>query len=274
MPFRFFKCEIAFRKLVFAVFLGASSTALAQIDYGINLGSDLNGVAMMNSAIGAGTQSPSQRSSKPVIGAAAEDDMRRSAAEAARARRGRNTAAQSVVNVTTQYRSDPAVTARTRRQFLDFVRRTSGDAGANAVGSSFASDDPLASWARQAAGDGMHPGDVADALAEYWVTDWLIANNRLDAPPAQVRAVREQVRSVLGRQAFFARLTEVQRQEMAEVYIYNTLLHSGAYLAMRHKGDTATVQRLGAAAVTRFRNEMHVDLTQITLTEHGFTPKA
>lgn len=174
----------------------------------------------------------------------------------------------------TRYVPDRAVTLRVQRQFVDFLRRQAGPAGADAMAKVFASQDLLAAWARQAAPDGMRPNDVADAMAEYWVTNWLIARGSMDAPPAQVRGVREQARRTLVTNARFAGLTSAQRQEMAEVVIYNTLVQGEAYRGAVTKGDAATKARLGDAAVARFRNEMGVDLRALALTDRGFLKRA
>ena len=174
----------------------------------------------------------------------------------------------------TRYVPDRAVTVRVQRQFVEFLRRQAGPAGADAMAKVFASQDLLAAWARQAAPDGMRPNDVADAMAEYWVTNWLIARGSMDAPPAQVRGVREQVRRTLVTNARFAGLTPAQRQEMAEVVIYNTLVQGEAYRGAVTKGDAATWARLGDAAVARFRNEMGVDLRALALTDRGFLKRA
>ena len=244
--------------------------AFAQVDfgasYGISLGSDLMNGAMMSSAYAPASRSRRQPSG-PVMGAAAEEAMR--------ARRGHASSTRSPTGparVETRYTADPAVTARVQRQFVDFVRERSGAAGGDAMARAFASQDLLQSWARQARPDGMRLGDVADAMAEYWVTNWLIAHGRLDAPPATVVGVRDQVRGVLARAPAFARLSQAQRQEMAEALIYNTLLQGEVAGDAMKRGDTALVARAGDAAVARFRNEAGVDLRRVELTGRGFRP--
>ena len=116
----------------------------------------------------------------------------------------------------------------------------------------------------------MRLGDVADAMAEYWVTNWLIAHGRLDAPPGTVAGVRDQVRGVLARNPSFARLNDAQRQEMAETLIYNTLLQGEVAGSAIKRHDAALVARAGDAAVARFRNEAGIDLRRVELTGRGF----
>lgn len=174
------------------------------------------------------------------------------------------------IAVTTRYVASPAVTARVQRQFVDFVRSQSGAAGGAAMAQAFASKDLLAAWTRQAAPDGMRVNDVADVMAEYWVTNWLIANRRMEAPPRKVQAVRAQVYRAFGSNAAYARLNNAQRQELAEVLVYNVLLQGEVAGDAMRRHDTALVARAGEAAVGRFRNEMGVDLRKLALTDTGF----
>lgn len=178
-------------------------------------------------------------------------------------------------SVTTGYRANPAVTARVQRQFVAFIRTTSGDAGAQAMQQAFAQKDLLHAWAAGVAPDGMKLGDVADALTEYWVSNWQIANQHPQSPPPAVyRAVRAQVGSVFASNAAMAALTDAQRQELSEVYIYNMLVQGEAYLGAAKQHDQTLLSRLSQASEARFRNEMHLELQQLTLDNAGFRLKS
>ena len=107
-------------------------------------------------------------------------------------------------------------------------------------------------------------------MAEYWVTNWLIANHRMEAPPRQVQAVRAQVYRAFGSNPAYARLDNAQRQELAEVLVYNMLLQGEVAGDAMRRHDTALIARAGDGAVGRFRNEMGVDLRKLTLTDSGF----
>ena len=169
----------------------------------------------------------------------------------------------------TGYRADPAVGARVRRQFLAFVARSAGDHGAADMAATFARVDPVATWARQAAPDGMRLGDVADAMAEYWVSNWVMANRRPDPPGRRVRAVRDQLRRGLAADPGYSRLDDAGRQEMAEVFIYNTILQGSVYQRALKTSDAVLLQRASDAAQVRFRNEVHIDLRALALTDQG-----
>lgn len=167
----------------------------------------------------------------------------------------------------TSYRASPAVTKRVQEQFLGWIRQTSGAPGESAMRQVMQQQDILALWAKQAGGDGLKPGDLADAFAAYWVQNWQMANNVEMVSPAKVMAVRRQVAATMG-----GRFTEAQRQELAEVFIYNQFIQGSVWIDAAQKGDTAMKRKLGDAAVTRFRNEMKLDLRALKITEDGFTP--
>jgi len=169
----------------------------------------------------------------------------------------------------TTYRASPAVSARVRRQFSDWMGKQTSPEGGRRVAQELDRIDPVRSWAQLVSAEGLRPGDTADALAGYWVLNWVMANGG-DSNRAQVLAVREQVRPIIASNPGYARLNEAQRQEMAEVFMLNFLIQHAAYSDAVKRGDQATARRLGDAAVKRFRNEMGVDLRRIRLTEDGF----
>lgn len=164
----------------------------------------------------------------------------------------------------TGYTASPAVTVRVREQFLAWIRQTSGAPGEAAMRQVMQQNDILALWTKQMRSDGLKPGDLADAFAAYWVQNWQMANGVETTQPAQVMAVRRQVAETMGG------FTEAQRQELAEVFIYNQFLQGTVWMEAGQRGDTAMKRKLGDAAVARFRNEMKLDLRALKLTDQGF----
>lgn len=257
------------RLVVGGVFMAFSASAAAQDfggNYGITLGSDLMGVATMNSAIGAGVSHGRQRS-----GPGMRSEMERSL-RARAARRGAATSTRAAVATT--FRPDPAVSIRVRRQFLAFVAKTSGAEAAAQLEKVYAHADPLTTWSRAAAPDGMRLGDVGDAMAEYWTVNWVMANRAADARPAAVQAVRRQVAIALANNPAYDRLGAAGRQEMAEVLIYNGLLQASIYQDATQRRDEGLLRRVSDAAVARFRNEAHLDLRALTLDEDGLARRS
>lgn len=169
----------------------------------------------------------------------------------------------------TTYVSRPEISAKARKQFIDWFGAQAGGDGGRRMAQALSQGDPVKSWAGIVAQDGLKPGDLADVFAGYWILNWAMANSSDSTRPTAL-AVREQVRPILAGNPAFARLTEAQRQEMAETLMLNFLVQHAAYLGAMQKGDQATAARLGDAAVARFRNEMGVDLRRLSLTERGF----
>ncbi len=172
---------------------------------------------------------------------------------------------------TTSYRPAPDVAIRVRGQFVDFIRKTSGSQAAIALNEEFQRKNYLALWAQHVIQDGLHPNDVADAFTAYWVENWQMANKVNYVPPARVQAVRSQVSATFSSNPAFARFTNAQKQEMSEIFIYNQIVQDANYTNALKRGDSATVQRLANASVARFRNEMHLNLRKVALTDAGFT---
>ena len=97
--------------------------------------------------------------------------------------------------------------------------------------------------------------------------------NRGDSDARQAAGARAQLRAILPVNPAFARLSETQRQEMAETYMVNFLYQQGSYTEALRRRDAALQQRLSDAAQARFRNEMHLDLRSLALTDRGFVKR-
>jgi hypothetical protein len=69
----------------------------------------------------------------------------------------------------------------------------------------------------------------------------------------------------------FAQLTDAQKQEMGETFIYNQVVQDAAYVDAMKRGDNTMVQRLADAAVTRFQKEMNVNLRTLKMTNNDFS---
>lgn len=174
------------------------------------------------------------------------------------------------VAISTAYKASPAISANVRRQFVDSVNEVSGKEAARKVLSALEAGDPVASWAGIVRGDGLRSGDVADAMAAYWILNWMIAN-RSDNNKSQAVGVRDQMRRVMGNNPGFVRLNDAGRQEIAEVLILHFLAQHAAYVDALKRGDEALLQRLSTAAIKRFKNEMKLDPRRISLTNAGFS---
>lgn len=175
--------------------------------------------------------------------------------------------------VTTTYAPSPAVSQRVRKQFTDWVGQHSGPEAGRKIGDILRAQDPVKSWTGIVGGDGLRSGDVADALAGYWVLNWNMANGS-DNNRAQAQGALRQVRGMIADSPVYARMNPAQRQEMAETLMLNFLLQHAAYLDAMQRGDKDLARRLGDAANARFQSEMGVNLRQLNLTPAGFVRRA
>ncbi|CAN7255641.1 hypothetical protein LJR225_001202 [Phenylobacterium sp. LjRoot225] len=172
----------------------------------------------------------------------------------------------------TRYRASPTVTDRVKRQYIAFIGKSLGPQAAGEYETALARRDFVTNWAQLVAPEGLRAGDAADALAAYWMLNYLMANGLVDVSGASGRVVAEQIRRSLVSNPTFARLNEAQRQEMAEVLMLNFITQQAAYEHAMGARDDALKRKLADAAVARFRNEMGVDLRQLRLTRAGFGP--
>ncbi|NIJ20387.1 hypothetical protein FHS95_002079 [Sphingomonas naasensis] len=171
--------------------------------------------------------------------------------------------------VSTRYRGAPAVSAKVRAQFADFIARAD-PAHAERLRQTIAAHDLLGLWEKHVATDGLRRGDVADAMAAYWVQNWQIANKVAFASRAQVQAVRGQVARSLGASPAFAKMADAERQAMAETFMLNFVAQGSAFSDAAARGDAAATARLSDAAAARFRKDVKLDLRSLKLTAAGF----
>jgi hypothetical protein len=115
---------------------------------------------------------------------------------------------------------------------------------------------------------GLKSNNVADAYAVYWTNAWLGSRGRNeDLPKAQMIAVRNQAANALLLNPKFASATNIQKQELAEAMILQTVLIS-AFVG-NAKSDPTLMEKV-KVAIGRGAKEMGLDLDRMTLTPQGF----
>jgi hypothetical protein len=169
----------------------------------------------------------------------------------------------------TRYKPSPAISERVRGRFADFVARAD-PANAARLRQLIRQSDLLALWERHVATDGLRRGDVADAMAAYWVQNWQIANKVPFTSRMQVQAVRSQIAVALGASPGFARMDDAARQELAETYMLNFIAQGSAFSDAMARKDGALATRLSDAAAARFQTDVKLDLRRLRLTPAGF----
>jgi hypothetical protein len=172
----------------------------------------------------------------------------------------------------TSYRPSPTVTARQQRTFLNDIRWSVGVEARDQLREAFSQRSHLDIWQDLVAADGLTTGNVVDALTSYWVLNWIVANGAYDIEIDHA-PVREQLELAFRNDRAFQRLGDQQRQELAEGYILNFLLEHAALRQALEQRDPQALMALSAAAVTRFRQKMRVNLLTIVPGPQGFTPR-
>ncbi len=179
-------------------------------------------------------------------------------------------AAPPIAGTTTAYHPSAAVSEKIRNEIVAVTAQHAGAQAAQSYAAMLAQQRPLEWWSRKASNDGLGGGDVADAMAEYWVQAWQLVNGVDLTTHAQMQSVRRQVRAHLVANPNFARMGDAEKQELAELLIYNQVSEGEAFFAAKHRGDTAAMERIRGALVASFQRQMHVDLHGLALTDTGF----
>ena len=168
----------------------------------------------------------------------------------------------------TAYKRDAAVSAQVQEAFVHGLERRLHGAQAEAIARNLHGNDPVVRWAAMVSSDGLQTGDLADALASYWVLNWAMANGS-ESSPEEMQAVRDQVRWAVANRPALARLTDAEKQAMAEEAMLNFVYEITGYLQARQAGNGAVLGRIAEGAELRFRREMAVDLKSLLLTSKG-----
>ncbi len=117
---------------------------------------------------------------------------------------------------------------------------------------------------------GLKSNNVADAYAVYWTNAWLGSRGRNeDLPKAQMIAVRNQAANALLLNPKFKSATNIQKQELAEALILQTVLIS-AFVG-NAKSDPTLMEKV-KFAISQGAKGMGLDLDRMTLTPQGFQP--
>ncbi len=171
----------------------------------------------------------------------------------------------------TSYQPSPQISEMVRAQFIERIKQGLTPDESQKVANMLASHDPLEIWARAMAENGLHPNDVADAVASYWTLNWAMANHG-DVSPTEALGVRNQIARIM-LSGPLVKLADAGRQEMAETAIMEFVALSSAYVGAIRQNNEAGMDKLSDAAEQRFLTEEKIDLRQLVITEDGFSHK-
>jgi hypothetical protein len=172
-------------------------------------------------------------------------------------------------NFDTSYRPSPTVSSRMQRDFLTKLRWSVGVEARDTLAAAFAERSPVEIWTDLVAADGLAPNNVADALAAYWVLNWVTANGayslEVDNAPVQ-----RQLRIAFADDINFTRMGDQQRQELAEGYILDFLIEHAAVNRAVKERDAETLYKLASASIARFQQKFRVNLLAVEPGPNGF----
>ena len=170
----------------------------------------------------------------------------------------------------TRYAASPAVSVQAKAAYVQQIQRQLGPDKATLLADRLAKLDVPADWESVVADNGLRTGDVVDALASYFVANWVVAN-KADCDRPQTLAVRDAMRATIS--SGLAQASNAERQKYAEMTMLVVLLRLEPYAAANKAADNAKMQLLSDFAERDFLNTMKIDLRRLALTDHGFVPK-
>lgn len=167
------------------------------------------------------------------------------------------------------YTPDPAISRRVKQEFTAAVQEAD-PAKADHIAAVMASSDVLADFDRDMAPYGFRSNNVADAMSAYWITMWMIANEKAVPTRKRVAAVRHQVTTNMINNQMIAKASLEQRQEMAEGLVYETMFALGQRADVERKRDRARQRELASATQANLLKN-GVNLQSLRIRSTGFS---
>ncbi|SNB69642.1 hypothetical protein SAMN07250955_10727 [Arboricoccus pini] len=150
---------------------------------------------------------------------------------------------------------------------------TDDQARADAIADALRQLDPVRATKDLLARYGLSGDNLADVMAAYWVNSWEVVSEgaSTDAVPSgrAMLAVEGSLKQALLENAALPKLSDAQKQAMADSMIYQSVLASAAAESMGKTPDPAR----RAAFIDQVNAPFAaagVDLRQLSLTEEGF----
>ncbi len=164
---------------------------------------------------------------------------------------------------------DPLISKRVKEEFTAAVQEADPGKAAH-IANVMASSDVLGDFDRDMAPYGFRSNNVADAMSAYWITMWMIANQKAVPTRKRVAAVRAQVTGNMANNPMIAKASLEQRQEMAEGLVYETMFALGQRADVERKRDRQRQRELANATQTNLLKN-GVDMQNLRITSTGFS---
>lgn len=118
---------------------------------------------------------------------------------------------------------------------------------------------------------GMKTNSVTDALTAYLVVAWqAVHGDDSDPPPAQVRAVREQIAGSVAAVPALSSASNAVKQEIADAFLLQALLIDSAFQGAKGRPEQLATVKAGVATGTQ--SSLGLNLTTLKLTNRGLQP--
>ncbi len=167
------------------------------------------------------------------------------------------------------YSPSPAVSKRVKQEFKVAVQRANPEKAAH-IENVLANQDVISDFNRDMSPYSLRSTNIADTMTAYWITLWMIAN-KADVPaPQRVAAVKGQMMDTLATNQMVRQASEVQRQEIAEGMVYETMLALGMRANANRTGNKREIQTIADDAQKNML-KLGVDLRRLKLTAAGFS---
>lgn len=165
------------------------------------------------------------------------------------------------------FKPSPEVRKRNYAQFVDKLRASSPQ-GADEMQKLFAQKDVIAEFGTALTPYGLRTDNIADAYTVYWLNAWMASRGRSDPnTPEQAQGVRRQAANAMRANPQVAKLTDAQKQEMAEALLIQAMMLDAAMTQAKTQPDQMPQIQAGARAGAK---AMSLDLDQMELTATGF----
>jgi len=172
----------------------------------------------------------------------------------------------------TGFTRDPALFKAKVQTLVDAMRAQNPEM-AKALQQAF-SQDVIAQLQPSFREMGLDSNDMADMMTVYWVNAWEAAHGLVNhkTDKALITGARAQIADIMAKNAALARMTDAQRQDVADTMIIQALIVSARMEAAAKQG--ADVQRQMSDTIAQEAQQItKTDLRAVDLTAQGFRPK-
>lgn len=179
--------------------------------------------------------------------------------------------AQQPAASVTRFTRDPALLEAKEAQIVALMRQQSPEAAAE-VEQLFA-QDLIVLLGPQLERMGLDHQDMADMTAVYWIAAWEASQGIVgrETDPALVTGAREQIAGGLAANPATARMSDREKQDLADTMLLQAILVEARMAAAAGAGD-AMKSQMSDTIHAEASQLLDADLRQVRLTPSGFAP--